>query len=127
MVPVLFNMIKSILPYDLERGGQKIQLLDLSIFQNKQQNSLNNYIHAKADEIKKEYENLLEIYKWNEYVMQFKINFEPVVGRVYYLYEATTNFISILSPKELTTCKYVGAAKLTADNYWTKHEDCTLN
>lgn len=114
------NMIKSILPYDVERGGQVIQLLDLSIFQNKQQNSLNKYIQAKAEEIQKEYQDLLEIYNWNEYVMKFKINFEPVVGKTYYLYEATTNFVSILSPKELTTCKYVGCAKLTADNYWTK-------
>ena len=114
------NMIKSILPYDVERGGQAIQLLDLSIFQNKQQNSLNKYIQAKAGEIQTEYNNLLEIYKWNEYVMNFKINFEPIVGRTYYLYEATTNFISILSPKELTTCKCVGSAKLTSDNYWIK-------
>jgi hypothetical protein len=116
----LSNMIKSILPYDVERGGQKIQLLDLSIFQNKQQNALNKYLQAKAEEIQSEYNNLLEIYKWNEYVMSFKINFEPTVGKTYYLYQATTNFISILSPKELTTCKCVGSAKLTSDNYWIK-------
>jgi hypothetical protein len=120
-------MIKSILPYDVERGGQKIELLDLSIFKNKQQNSLNTYILAKAEEIQKEYNKLVEIYKWNEYVMSFKINFEPIVGRIYYLYEATTNFVSILSPKELTMCKFVGATKLTADNYWIKYENCTLN
>lgn len=113
-------MIKSILPYDVERGGQAIQMLDLSIFQNKQQNALNKYIEAKAHEIQKEYNELLEIYKWNEYVMSFKINFEPIVGRVYHLYEASTNFVSILTPKELTTCKFVGSTKLTSDNYWIK-------
>jgi hypothetical protein len=120
-------MIKSILPYDVERGGQTIQLLDLSIFQNKQQNALNKYIEAKINDIQDEYHKLLEIYKWNEYVMSFKINFEPIVGRVYYLYEATTNFVSILTPKELTTCKFVGSTKLTPDNYWIKHEHCTFN
>jgi hypothetical protein len=120
-------MIKSILPYDVERGGQAIQLLDLTIFQTKQQNALNKYIQAKIDDIQEEYHNLLEIYKWNEYVMSFKINFEPTVGKVYHLYEATTNFVSLLSPTELTTCKYVGSTKLTADNYWIKHENCTLN
>lgn len=120
-------MIKSMLPYDVERGGQAIQLLDLSIFQNKQQHALSKYLTAKAEEIQKEYNTLLEIYKWNEYVMNFKINFEPIVGKVYYLYEATTNFVSILSPRELTTCKFVGSTKLTADNYWIKYEDCTIN
>jgi hypothetical protein len=120
-------MTKSILPYDTERGGQKIQLLDLSVFQNKHQHALGKYLSAKVEEIQEEYNNLLDIYKWNEYVMGFKINFEPIVGRVYYLYEASTNFVSILSPKELSTCKFVGSTKLTADNYWIKHEDCTLN
>jgi hypothetical protein len=120
-------MIKSILPYDVERGGQAIQLLDLTVFQTKQQNSLNKYIKAKIDDIQEEYHNLLEIYKWNEYVMSFKINFEPIVGRVYHLYEASTNFVSLLSPTELTTCKYVGSTKLTPDNYWIKYENCTFN
>lgn len=120
-------MIKSILPYDVERGGQPIQVLDLTIFQDKQKNSINKYVEAKLDEIQQEYNDLLKIYEWNKYVMSFKINFEPIVGKVYYLYEASTNFISILSPQELTTCKYVGSAKLTADNYWIKHENCTLN
>lgn len=113
-------MIKSLLPYDVERGGQVIQIPDLSIFQNKQQNALIKYVEAKAQEIQKEYNKLLEIYKWNEYVMGFKINFEPIVGKTYYLYEASTNFISILTPKELTTCKFVGSTKLTSDNYWIK-------
>ena len=113
-------MIKSILPYDVERGGQPIQLLDLSIFQSKQHNALNKYIEAKAHEIQKDYKELVELYNWNEYIMQFKINFEPIVGKTYYLYEATTKFISILTPKELTTCKCVGSAKLTSDNYWIK-------
>ena len=113
-------MIRSLLPYDTERGGQVIQPLDLSIFQNKQQSSLNKYLHARAQEIQTEYECLVELYKWNDYVMQFKINFEPVVGKIYYLYEGTTKFISILTPAELKMCKYVGSAKLTADNYWIK-------
>ena len=68
-------MIKSILPYDVERGGQVIHLPDLSIFQNKQQNALNKYIQASVEDLQTKYLNLLEIYKWNEYVMGFKINF----------------------------------------------------
>lgn len=120
-------MTKSILPYDVERGGQIIQLPDLSIFQNKQQNALAKYIQASIEDLQTKYLNLLEIYKWNEYVMSFKINFEPVVGKVYYLYEASTNFISILTPDELTTCKFIGSTKLTADNYWIKHENSTID
>lgn len=120
-------MNKSILPYDVERGGQVIQVLDLTIFQNKQQHALGKYLNAKVEEIQTEYNKLLEIYKWNEYVMGFKINFEPIVGQVYFLYEATTRFVSILTPKELTTCKYLGSTKLTADNYWIKYENCTIN
>jgi hypothetical protein len=113
-------MSKAVLPYDIQRGGQVIQSLDLTIFQNKHQNSLNNYINAKVLEIQEEYTKLLNLYQWNEYVMQFKINFEPVVGRTYYLYEASSMFVSILKPSELTTCKYLGSTKLTAEGYWIK-------
>ena len=113
-------MIKSILPYDISRGGQTIQPLDLSIFQNKQQGSLNKYLEARAFELETDYNRLVDLYQWNNYVMQFKINFEPIVGRVYYLYEGTTKFISILTPTEFTICKCIGSTKLTADNYWIK-------
>lgn len=113
-------MSKSTLPYDVERGGQVIQVLDLSIFQNKHQNSLNHYINAKLTEIQNDYNTLLEIYKWNEYVMQFKVNFEPTVGKTYYLYEGSSSFVSLLSPQELKACKYLGSTKLTADGYWVK-------
>lgn len=116
-------MTKAILPYDVERGGQVIQKLDLTVFQNKHQNALNKYVSAKVLEIQEDYNKLLNLYKWNEYVMQFKVNFEPIVGKTYYLYEASSLFVSLLAPQELTTCKCLGSTKLIAEGYWIKIEE----
>lgn len=112
--------IKSILPYDMQRGGQVIEVLDLGVFKNNSRNKLDNYVLAKSNSLKKEYEELVDLWDWNNYVDEFKLNFEPVIGKTYFLYEGSTKFVSILSPTELTTVKHLGKTKLTSDGYWVK-------
>jgi len=81
------NPIKSLLPYDMDRGGQVIEKLDLSFVNQNRKNKLNNYANAKLEDIKKQYEETVALWEWNEYVDSFNIGFDPVVGKVYYLYE----------------------------------------
>lgn len=112
-------MIKSILPYDLERGGQVIEKLDLTFVNHNRKNKLFNYANSKIEDLRKQYEETVSLWEWNDYVDSFDINFEPVIGQTYYLYEGITKFVSILTPQEFKR-KCLGSAKLCSDGYWIK-------
>jgi len=112
-------MIKSILPYDTERGGQVIEKLDLTFTNHNRKNKLHSYATAKMEDIKKQYDDTIALWEWNYYVDSFDINFEPVIGCTYYLYEGIKKFVSLLTPEEFKR-KSLGATKLCSDGYWIK-------
>lgn len=101
----------------MDRGGQVIEKLDLTFVNQNRKNKLHNYATAKLEDIKKQYDETIALWEWNDYVDSFNIGFDPVVGKTYYLYEGTTKFVSILSPEEFKR-KCVGVTKLTSDGYW---------
>ncbi len=111
--------VKSLLPYDMDRGGQVIEKLDLTFINHNRKNKLFTYATSKIDELRKQYQDTIELWEWNDYVDSFNISFEPVVGKTYYLYEGITKFVSILTPQEFRK-KSLGATKLCADGYWVK-------
>lgn len=111
--------IKSLLPYDMTRGGQVIEKLDLTFVNHNRKNKLHSFAAAKMEDLKKQYDETIALWEWNDYVDSFDIGFEPVVGKTYYLYEGVTKFVSILSPEEFKK-KTLGATKLSADGYWIK-------
>ena len=111
--------IKSLLPYDMARGGQVIEKLDLTFVNQNRKNKLHSFATSKIEDLKKEYEDVVELWKWNDYVDSFQINFDPVVGKTYYLYIESTKFVSILSPEEFKK-NCVGVTKLCSDGYWIK-------
>lgn len=115
-----FQISKSTLPYDVSRGGQPIELLDLSIFQTHTKNKLNKYISTKSEELKEEYNKMVDLWEWNAFVETFSINFEPIIGETYFLYEGSTKFLSMLNPEQLKYCKFFGKTKLISDGYWIK-------
>ena len=47
---------------------------------------VNKKIGLKFQELKNEYNKLLDEFKWNELIYNSKFSFEPVVGETYYLY-----------------------------------------
>lgn len=111
--------VKSLIPYDMSRGGQVIEKLDLTAINHNRKNKLFHYATSKIDSIKQQYQQTIELWEWNEYVDTFDIRFDPVIGKIYYLYEATSKFVSILSPAEFKR-ECLGATKLNSDGYWEK-------
>lgn len=111
--------VKSLLPYDMDRGGQVIEKLDLTFINHNRKNKLHAYASSKMEDLKKQYDETIALWEWNDYVDSFNISFDPVVGKTYYLYEASTKFISILSPSEFKR-ECVGVTKLCTDGYWIK-------
>ena len=105
----------------MARGGQVIEKLDLTFANHNRQNKLQSYATSKMDDLRKQYEDTIALWQWNEYVDTFDIGFEPVVGKTYYLYEGVTKFVSILSPIEFKR-KSLGTTKLSSDGYWIRIE-----
>jgi hypothetical protein len=83
----------------------------------------NNYFESKFEELKKQYEKLIEEYKYTELVYTAKYNFEPIVGHSYYLYIDGNgeSFLSIISPTEWNTKpEYIGEFRLDSSHKWEK-------
>ena len=78
------------------------------------------YFLQRLNEIKLEYDLIVEKIKWNEIIFNSDCNFNPVVGKEYYLYEKEDKiFLSLISPNEWKM-KYLGTFTLQSNNTWKK-------
>lgn len=83
----------------------------------------NRYFESRFEEIKKEYERLVEEFHWTDVVYRAKYNFQPVVGNIYHLYigEDGEPFLSIISPNEWDNkINFIGSFKLNSESKWEK-------
>ena len=44
------------------------------------------YFSSRLNELKSEYENLVDEYKWSDIIYNALYNFQPILGEPYYLY-----------------------------------------
>lgn len=111
----------SLLPYGSNVGAPAITINDIQHWKEPRISSVNQQFEDKFSELKKEYEKLIEEYKWNELVYKAKFSFEPVIGKIYYLYSDKNEklFLSLISPYEWKQ-KYIGTFKFNYNNKWTK-------
>ena len=84
-------------------------------------NKVNKQFESKFLEIKKNYEKLIEEYKWNELIYKSKFNFEPVMGETYHLYynKMGNTFLSIIEPNQWNY-DLIGSFIYNHDNKWVK-------
>lgn len=120
--------------YIAEYSAPKIVLADLDKLQQLRHLNLNKKIETKLQEIKKEYDELVALNDWNNFVDTFECRVECEVGQVYYLYEDTSEdtkqfypngrkFISIVHPNEFKIkYKYHGASKINSFGFFEKYE-----
>jgi hypothetical protein len=82
----------------------------------------NDYFKTRFDDLKKEYEKLIDEYRWSELVYTAKYNFEPVIGKSYYLYNDDSGaFLSLISPDEWSTkSEFIGTFRMDAQHKWEK-------
>ena len=65
---------------------------------------VNKQIKSKFEEVKKEYEALMEKFQYNDLVYNAKFSFEPNIGETYYLYnnKKQESFLSIIAPEPVS-------------------------
>ncbi|QBZ98749.1 DUF2452 domain-containing protein [Flavobacterium sangjuense] len=109
----------SLLPYASNVGAPVIKMDDLVSWKSRGISTVNKEFENKFNELKMQYQNLMNEYEWNELVYNAKFSFEPVIGEIYHLYRGDDgiNFLSLISPQEWNK-EHIGTFKLNSDKKW---------
>ena len=111
----------SLLPYATNVGAPIIKLDDIVAWKSRSIHNVNKEFGNKFNELKIQYQKLMEEYEWNDMVYNSKFSFEPVIGEIYHLYIGNDglNFLSLISPQEWNK-EHVGTFLLNSEKKWVK-------
>lgn len=109
----------NIMPYGTSVGAPVIKINDVVSWKNRGISNVNKEFENKFNELKIQYQMLMEEYEWNELVYNAKFSFEPVIGEIYHLYiaEDSTYFLSLISPQEWNK-EHIATFRLNSDKKW---------
>lgn len=110
-----------LLPYGSNIGAPSITMTDIQSWKEPRVLELNKQFQDRFEDLKKEYQKLVEEYHWNDLVYQSKFSFEPVIGKIYHLYEGENQktFLSLIEPNQWNKT-HIGSFRYTYDNKWIK-------
>jgi len=79
------------------------------------------YFNSKLNELKREYDSLVNDYQNTKLIYESEYNFQPIVGETYHLYENKKGqlFLSIIKPNEWKQ-KCLGSYLLLNNGVWEK-------
>lgn len=109
------------LTYGSNQGAPAIKLEDVGGWKQTQAGIANKQFKSKYDELKEEFQKLIDEVNWNELVYQSTYSFIPVMGETYHLYlrDDDSTFLSLITPNQWNK-KYVGSFKLDSMQKWIK-------
>ncbi|HLP63658.1 DUF2452 domain-containing protein [Flavobacterium sp.] len=109
----------NVLTYSTNVGAPVIQIDDVVAWKRRGVTNVNKEFEEKFNELKSQYENLMQEYEWNQIIYNAKFTFEPVVGEIYHLYrnENGANFLSLIGPNEWNK-EHIGTFKLNSERKW---------
>jgi hypothetical protein len=109
-----------LLPYGSNIGAPSISVDNIDGWKKSNVLKVNKELNIRFEELKTQYQKLIEEYEWNQLVYSAHYNFEPIIGEVYYLYRNQTKiFLSIIKPEEWNL-EYLGSFRLDSNNKWVK-------
>ena len=88
----------AMIPYATSASSPVIKPLNTATWRNDGVDRVNKQFKSKFDELIKEYEEMMEQFKYNDLVYNAKFNFEPIIGEIYHLYNNKNQepFLSII-------------------------------
>ena len=110
-----------LLSYGSNVGAPSIKVDNIESWKNSKVIKVNKEFNNRYESLKKQYDELVEEFKWNEIVYNSKFNFEPVVGETYHLYYGQNGsmFLSLIEPNQWSR-EHIGSFTLNYDNKWIK-------
>ena len=108
-------------PYGTSASSPVIKPLNTATWRNDGVQRVNKQFKSKFDEVRKEYEELMQKFQYNDLVYNSKFNFEPNIGEVYHLYnnKKEESFLSIIAPEQCNF-HHLGSFRLNTDKMWEK-------
>jgi len=112
---------ESLLPYPSHVGSPVIVPENIVAWKAPNVHKANQEFKAKYDEIRAEFDKLIEEYEWTETIYKSIFNFEPIVGEVYYLYlnNKGLRFLSLIKPNEWNR-ECLGSYRFETSRKWKK-------
>jgi hypothetical protein len=108
------------LTYGSNLGAPAIQLENVDGWKKNQALEVNKQLSTKFNELKEQYEKMLEEVYWNEAVYSSQYNFIPNIGETYYLYlNKGKTFLSLIEPTSWNM-ECLGGFKLDSNKKWNK-------
>jgi hypothetical protein len=110
-----------LLPYGSNVGAPSIKIDDVSGWKQINAIKVNKHFLKRFDELKDDYQKLIDEFKWNELVYSAKYNFEPIIGETYHLFLNKKNdiFLSMVNPDEWDY-EHLGSFVMDSNNKWNK-------
>lgn len=109
-----------VMPYTTNVGAPAIQKDNIDLWKQQSISKVNHQFKTRYEELKQQYQQLVDEYNWNELVYNSKYSFEPIIGEIYYLYCINeNNFLSLISPHEWDK-PFIGAFALDSNHKWIK-------
>lgn len=108
-----------LLPYATNVGAPAVKSDDLAGWKIAGINKVNKEFESKFNELKAQYQNLIEEFQWNELLYNARFSFEPIIGEIYHLYKDKdgSNFLSLIAPAEWNR-EHLGTFRLNSDKKW---------
>lgn len=115
---------KHLLTYASEVGSIKFEVQDISLWKRSEVEKVKNVFKQDLEEINQRIQKLMDDILLNDMIYSSNMNFEPIVGHVYHLYENNRGerFLSLIEPN-LWEMPYMGSYKLTSDKKWVLIKD----
>lgn len=117
--PETGKFYKHLLQYASEIGSIKFEVQDVSLWKRNEVEKVKNVFQQDLEEINQRIQKLMDEIVLNDMIYSSNMNFEPIVGHIYHLYENKKGekFLSLIEP-ELWKMPYLGSYKLTSDKKW---------
>lgn len=116
-------------PYGTNVSAPAFTVPDVQGYKKEQAAEASHRFHQRYHELEQAMAELMTQAQYNDRLLNAKMAFKPMIGKVYYLYEHADrgDYISMLSPEEwgyryMKAQKFVGAYKILADNAWIEVE-----
>jgi len=109
---------RAFMPYPVSTLSPPIVPTDLSSFKSRGISQVEKDLQQKLVEIRESYLRAIDHFNWNKLVYEAQIQFEPVIGETYYLYEMRgRRALSMISPEQWPH-KHIATVRLNVDRQW---------
>jgi hypothetical protein len=109
---------RAFLPYPSSTLSPRIVPTDLSSFKSRGISEVERDLQQKLIELREEYLRAIDHFNWNKLVYEAEIQFEPVIGETYHLYEMRgRRTLSMISPDQWPQ-RHLATVRLNVDRQW---------